>query len=235
MNRIMLKELSVFFPAYNEENNIEETIRRALMIVPRVAQKWEILVIDDGSTDKTAKVLSRITKNYVSVNVITHATNKGYGEALKTGLYNSKYEWIVFTDGDGQFDFSEISKMIENIDQASLVVGYRINRQDPVARKILGWGWTFLTNFLLRIQVRDVDCGFKLIKKEVVDKIPRLESSRGGMISPELLAKTRRAGYKISEVGVHHYSRRNGLQTGANLKVIINSFFDLGKLWRSLK
>jgi glycosyltransferase involved in cell wall biosynthesis len=226
--------LSVFFPAYNEEANIEKTVKDAGNILKAYVNLYEIIIIDDGSKDETGKIADRLALADKNIKVIHHCPNKGYGEALKSGFYNAKYPWIAFTDSDGQFDFSEILKLLEKTNQADLIVGYRFNRNDPVMRKINGWLWTHLNNLLLGINVRDVDCAFKLIKKEVIDTIPHLQSERGGMISPELLYKARKNGFKIIEVGVHHYPRRSGTQTGANFKVIIKSFIDLFKLWRSL-
>lgn len=230
-----VSELSVFFPAYNEEANIETTIKKAVAFLPQAAKKWEIIVIDDGSKDKTGTIVKKLAAKDKRIKLITHTPNRGYGEALKSGLYNSRYDLIAFTDSDGQFDITELNNLLANLDQADLVAGYRIERQDSLIRKLFGRGWTLLANLLLGINVRDVDCGFKLLKKEVIKKIPKLESVRGGMISPELLAKTKKAGFKIVEVGVHHYPRKEGKQTGADLKVILKSFADLGKLWWSLK
>ncbi|MFC1727714.1 glycosyltransferase family 2 protein [Patescibacteria group bacterium] len=230
-----VNELSVFFPAYNEEDNIKTTVTKALKVLPFVAKKWEVIVVNDGSTDKTAKVVNLITKKEKRVKMVTHSPNRGYGEALKSGFKNSRYELIVFNDGDGQFDFSQVTKFLKLIKSADLVVGFRLNRQDPWHRKLFGWGWTMLANLLLGIKVKDVDCGFKLLKKEVIRTIPPLESVRGGMISPELLAKAKKAHFKLAEVGVQHYPRQTGHQTGADLKVIVNSFIDLGKLWWQLR
>lgn len=230
-----LKELSLFFPAYNEEANLKNTVEKAIPILKGVAERYELIIVDDGSKDNTGKVAEKLAQKYSFIKVINHNPNRGYGAALKSGFYGSKYAWVVFTDSDGQFDFSEIEKLIEKSKDADIVAGYRINRQDSLMRKIFGWGWTFLANLLLRINIRDVDCGFKLLKKEVIDKIPKLESERGGMISPEFLGRARKAGFKITEVGVHHYPRKEGKQTGANLKVIFKSFVDLGKLWWKIK
>jgi glycosyltransferase involved in cell wall biosynthesis len=227
--------LSVFFPAYNEEANVATTVTKAAAFLPQVADKWEIIVIDDGSKDKTGAIVKSLAKKDPRIRLITHSPNRGYGEALKSGLYGAKYDLIAFTDADGQFDIRELGGLIAKIDGADLVAGYRIVRQDSPIRKLFGWGWTKLANLLLGINVRDVDCGFKLLKKEVIERIPRLESVRGGMISPELLAKTKKAGFKIAEVGVHHFPRREGKSTGSDLKVIFKSFADLGKLWWSLK
>jgi len=230
-----LKELSVFFPAYNEEANLENTVEKAIPVLEDVAEKYELIIVDDGSKDKTGEVAKRLAEKYSFIQVITHNPNQGYGAALRSGFYNSRLEWIVTVDSDGQFDFSEVDKLIERSKKADVVVGYRLNRQDSMIRKIFGWGWTLLANLLLGIKVRDVDCAFKLVNRKVIEGIPKLQSQRGGMISPELLGKARKAGFKVAEVGVHHYSRKEGKQTGANLKVIFKSFVDLGKLWWQIK
>ncbi|OGM11345.1 hypothetical protein A2Z22_04235 [Candidatus Woesebacteria bacterium RBG_16_34_12] len=230
-----IPELSVFFPAYNEEGNIEKTVLDAKKVLEKISKKWEIIIVNDGSKDRTGEIAKRLSKEDKRIRVINHRKNKGYGEALKSGFYNAKYAWIATCDADGQFDFSEIKNLCEKSSQAQIVIGYRINRRDSVLRKIFGWGWTLIANLLLGINVRDVDCSFKLVKKEVIEKISPLESTRGGMISPELLAKAKRLGFKIDQVPVHHYPRKSGHQTGADMKVIINSFIDLMKLWKKLR
>lgn len=228
--------LSVFFPAYNEESNIKNTVEKADLVLRKLHLKnYEILVIDDGSKDQTPQVLKSLETKIKNLKIITHQPNQGYGAALKSGYYNSKYQWIAFTDGDGQFDFSEIDKFLDLTDKYDLIWGYRIERQDPLLRKLNGWGWTFISSLLLGFKVRDVDCAFRLVNKKVIETIPKLESTRGGMISPELLAKAKKAGFKITEVGVHHFRRTAGEQTGANLKVILKSFNELFKLWWKLK
>lgn len=231
----LVNELSVFFPAYNEEANIETTVLAAKKILERIANSWEIIIVDDGSKDLTGQISDKLAQDDERIRVIHHSPNKGYGEALKSGFYNAKYNLIATVDSDGQFDFDEIKKLLLKIESNDVVIGYRINRQDSLLRKIFGWGWTLLANILLGIRVRDVDCAFKLVKKEVINKIPKLESTRGGMISPELLAKAKKAGFRIAEVGVRHFPRERGNQTGANPKVIVRSFIELLKLWNKLR
>jgi len=230
-----LTELSLFFPAYNEEANLKETVEKAIPVLSKVANKFELIIVDDGSKDRTGEIADKLAKKYSFIRVIHHRSNKGYGEALKSGFYSAKYEWIVFTDSDGQLDFSEVAKLIEVKNDVDIVVGYRLDRQDSLVRKLFGTGWTMLANLLLGTKVRDVDCAFKLINKKVIETIPRLESTRGGMISPELLGRAIKTGFKIKEVGVHHFSRTKGKQSGAELKVILKSFIDLGKLWWQIK
>lgn len=229
-------ELSVFFPAYNEEENIKNTVERALAVLKTLdLRDYEVLVVNDGSSDGTAKVVEGLARKDKHIKLINRTQNGGYGEALKSGLYNAKFENIVYTDSDLQFDFAEVTKFLEKAGKADIVAGYRINRSDPPVRVLMGWVWTMLANLLLGIGVRDVDCAFKLVKREVLEQIPRLESGRGGMISPELLAKAKARGFKITEVGVSHFPRQAGRQTGADIKVMFRSFVDLFRLWRNIK
>jgi len=232
-----LPELSVFFPAYNEEKNVGTTLGKALKIIGKVAKKWEIIVIDDGSKDETGEVVKKLIKKYPGqIRLITHCPNRGYGAAIKSGLYNSKYEWIVFTDADGQFDFNDIYKLIktQKDTDADLVIGYYLGRKVPFYRI---WGsklWQFAVFLLFSLKVKDIDCGFKLIRKSVIDTIPKLEAERGPFISSEFLIKSKKAGCRIVEVGVHHFSRLEGEATGAKLNVILSGFKDLLRLWAKM-
>ncbi|MCL5784284.1 MAG: glycosyltransferase, partial [Patescibacteria group bacterium] len=231
----MINKLSAFFPVFNEEGNVEQTVNKAIQVLEKLKLEYEIIVVNDGSTDKTAKVLDDLAKKNKKIKAIHHPKNLGYGEALKSGFYNARYDTIVYTDGDGQFDFSEVTKFLEKIEDYDLVIGYRIKRQDSVLRKLFGKGWrmTLLTIFGLRL--KDVDCGFKMVSKKVLEKIPHLESQRGAMINAELAIKASKFGFKVGQVGVNHYPRLSGKPTGANLRVIIKSYVDLLKLWWKLK
>ncbi len=231
-----IDSLSVFFPTYNEESNIKATVSKAAKVLQKNFKKWEIIVVDDGSTDGTMRIVSDLSRNESRIRSISHKTNMGYGASLATGLYNSKYNWICFTDSDGQFDFSEISKFIKTQleTKADLVIGYYKKRQVSKLKIITSKMWELAVFLLFGLHVKDIDCGFKLISKEVVNKIPRLESERGAFVSSELLIKSRKAGFKIVEIPVTHYPRMLGKGTGRDLRVIIKSFVDLFKLWRKL-
>lgn len=231
----MIKSLSVFFPCVNEEGNLEDTVRKATEILRSLKLEYEIIIVNDGSTDKTGDIAKELAEQDKRIRIINHAKNIGYGEALKSGFYNAKFDTIVYTDGDRQFDFSEVAKFIDKLDQADLIVGYRIKRRDPFFRLLFAKGWTLSLFAFFRLNLRDVDCGFKMIKRKVLQKIPKLESQRGAMINAELAIKTKKAGFRISEVGVNHYPRLSGKPTGANISVIIKSFVDLIKLWWNVK
>jgi len=237
MSPKLTPELSVFFPCYNEEKNITQTFNTALPIIKDIAHNWEIILIDDGSKDKTAEVIAKIAKNYPqNVKIVTHNPNRGYGAALKSGLYTAKYRWIAFTDGDGQFDFNDIKVLFntQHKTKADLVIGYYLGRKVPFYRI---WGtklWQLAVFILFGLKVKDIDCGFKLISKKVVDTIPKLQAERGPFISSEFLIKAKKSGFKIVEVGVHHYPRVYGEATGTKLNVVLAGFKDLFRLWFKL-
>lgn len=233
----LIPELSVFFPAYNEEENIKSTVLKAKKVLQDIAEKWEIIIVNDGSKDKTGEVANQLANNDKRIKVITHNPNRGYGAAFKSGLYNSKYDWIAFTDSDGQFDFSEITNFIQKQEEtkADMVIGFYRKRQVSKTKIITSKMWEYAVFLLFGLKVHDIDCGFKFISKKVVNAIPALESERGAFISSEFLIKTRKKGFKIIEIPVTHYPRIAGQGTGRNINVIIESFKDLFKLWLKLK
>jgi len=233
MNSYLIDELSVFFPCYNEEKNIGQTVDKAVKVLKKVAKKWEIIIVNDGSKDNTGKVALEISKKYPNIKIITHNPNRGYGGAFKSGLYGAKYSWIAFTDSDGQFDFSEISKFIKTQQntKSDLVIGYYLGRKVSKTVILTSKIWELIVFMLFGLKVKDIDCGFKFISKNVVDTIPKLVAERGAFISSEFLIKSKKAGFKITEIGVHHFPRVEGQATGRQLKVIIKSFTDLFRLW----
>lgn len=232
----LIDAVSVFLPTYNEEQNIKIVTLKVQSVLEKVADKWEIIIVDDGSTDSTRESAIGLIKSDKRIRLISHKVNRGYGASIKTGLYNSRYPWIAFIDSDGQFDFSEFPDFLEKQKQtgADLVIGYYKKRRVSKFKILTSKVWEAAVWLLFGLKVRDIDCGFKLIRKEVIDAIPKLESERGAFISSELLIKAKEKGYKIVEIPVTHYPRKAGAGTGRNLNVIIQSFSDLIKLWRKL-
>lgn len=237
MKTTMIPELSVFFPAYNEESEIKKTVSKAKQVLTKVAKKWEIIIVNDGSKDNTLQVANSIASKDRHIRVVNHPKNRGYGAAFKSGFYNAKYKWIAFTDADGQFDFSEITEFIEKQTEtnADLVIGYYTKRQVSASKILTSKMWELVVYLLFGLHVKDIDCGFKLVSKKVIDSLPKLESERGAFISSEFLIKAKRKGFKIVEIPVTHYPRTTGAGTGRDIHVIINSFKDLFKLWKKLK
>jgi glycosyltransferase involved in cell wall biosynthesis len=225
--------ISAFFPAYNEEANIVTLAEKTSKVLSGICEDYEVIIVNDGSKDKTAEVSAALASRDRHVVALNHEKNRGYGAAVKTGMYASKFEWVFFTDGDGQFDVGEIPLLAKLTDKYDLVNGFRIKRADPFMRKLNAFAWGTMVKFLFNFRVKDVDCAFKLIKKEILDRA-RIESE-GALVSTELLAKAKKMGYRIGEVGVHHYPRTAGTQTGAKLGVILKAFGELFKLYGKIQ
>ena len=228
-----VSELSIFFPFWNEQDNIEDVIKKAIPVAQKVADKWEIIMVDDGSSDKTPEIARKLVKQDSRLSVVSHDKNRGYGAALKTGFAKAKYNLVVFNDGDGQFDLSEVAKFLERIENADIVIGYRKKRLDNPFRHILMnmlKVWDFL---LFKFHFKDIDCGFKLFKKEALSKILPFQSE-GAMITTEILAKAQKAHLKIVQVEVNHYPRIYGNQSGGNLRVILRAVKESLLLWKNL-
>lgn len=231
---LKINKLSVFFPTYNEEENISKVVGNTKKVLEKVTNTWEIIIVNDGSKDGTRKVAEKLSKNDKRIRVINHKVNRGYGGALKTGFKAAKYPWVAFTDSDGQFDFSEIEKLIVHKDKADLILGYRLQRADSLARKIYTFIWALIPRVIFGMKVKDYSCGFKMIKKEVFVSVQPLVGEEK-VTQIELLVKAQRKGFKFVEVGVHHYPREHGSQTGANLNVVLKSIKDLVNLWQKIR
>ena len=205
-----------------------------------IAKKWELIVVNDGSTDKTAEIVKKLIDREKRIQIISHPVNQGYGVALQSGFYNAKYEWIAYTDTDLQFDFSEIKRFIEKQREtkADLIIGYYQHRKVPFFRVLGSEFYQWLTFLLFGLKLKDADCAFKMVRKEVIDKIPRLEGRNGPSLCNELLIKANKAGFRIVQVPVRHFPRLKGESKGLRPKVILGAFIDLLKFrrkWRNFK
>ena len=225
--------ISVFFPCYNEQDNVERTVRNALDVLENIKADFEVIIVNDGSRDATVRIADDIAAQNDRVKTVHHNTNLGYGAALKSGFKAATKELVFYTDGDGQFDIREMPPLLPLMEKFDVVSCYRLNRQDSLIRKLNGWGWTKLVCLLFGMKVRDIDCAFKLYKTQIFDNIEL--SSDGALIDAEILARAVRKGYTVTQKGVHHFPRTAGEQTGANLKVILHAFRDLFKLRRKIR
>lgn len=228
-----VEELSLFFPMYNEEANIGEAVDRALRVLPRVAERFEVIIVDDGSRDLTGDIADRIASTNPRVRVVHHSANRGYGAALQSGIRASRMRWIFYTDGDNQFDIEELPLVLRCRRECDIVAGYRIARHDPVYRKVGAWLFNTAVRLLFRLPTRDVDCAFKLCRASIFDQMPL--TSNGALIDVEILVRARRAGARIQQVGVHHFPRHGGRATGFGLRVVLRAFRELLRLYGELR
>ncbi|MBT3464901.1 MAG: glycosyltransferase family 2 protein [Candidatus Pacebacteria bacterium] len=228
-----LSSLSVFFPCFNEEKNIPFFVKESLAFLPQVANKFEIIIIDDGSTDGTKKVVNDLEKKHKQVKVVSHSENKGYGAALRTGFSTAKFDWIFFTDGDLQFRLNQLAKFIPYTEKNHVIIGYRANRAEGRIRAFNARLFKVYIDLLFRIGVKDIDCAFKLFHRETLQSL-HLEST-GAFTSSEVLYKLKKRGEKFIQLPVQHRKRRYGSPTGNNLKVIIKAGIEALSLYLKIK
>lgn len=234
MKQALLTSLSVFVPAYNEEANISLIIEDALIYLPKIANKFEIIIVDDGSHDHTREIVSTYSKQYPVVRLISHPKNLGYGAAIKTGLKSVRYDWTFFTDSDRQFRFDELQSFIKYTRKYDFVVGFRRIRRDPILRLILAQVFLRLWNYVLfGLKLKDIDCAYKLIPTKLTKNMTLSTSS--AITVTELMYRLISQGYKFVEVPVTHYERSYGTQTGSNPKVIIRALKESIALWQKLR
>ena len=225
--------LTIFFPCYNEEANVERVTRKAVEVGRRLADDLEVIIVNDGSRDRTGEIAERLAAEIPEVRAVHNNPNRGYGGALARGFREATKNWIFYTDGDGQFDLDELQDVLPMIEQYDVVSCYRLDRKDPLIRKINAALWGGLVNLLFGLRLKDIDGAFKIYPKTFIDAIEL--RSTGALIDTEMLAKARNLGLKIGQRGVHHYPRTAGQQTGANLRVILRAFKELFKLYRHIK
>lgn len=222
-----MSSLSIVLPAYNEEANAASAVEQVSAVAQQLGMDYEIILVNDGSADRTGEIGRELEQRIPNFRLVEHYPNRGYGGALKAGFAAASKELIAFTPADKQFDFSEITLLLERLDEADIVSGYRADRQDAFIRRLNGFGWNMVVRLLFGRLCRDIDCGFKLFRREILEHVNI--ASDGAMIDTEFLAGAKSRGYRITDVPVTHLPRVTGEATGANLKVIIKAFRDLAR------
>jgi glycosyltransferase involved in cell wall biosynthesis len=225
--------VSIFFPAYNEEANIHDTVERTVQVIedsPYI-REGEIIIVNDGSTDGTEHTARALAAKYPMVRLISHPTNQGYGASLRTGIEAARMDYVFFTDADLQFDIVELQNLLVHLPSYDAVIGYRAPRRDPFMRLLNARVWNFLNRIFFGLRVRDIDCAFKIFRRELVQELA-LES-RGAMLSAELLIRLSRNAVPIKEIPVTHLPRTRGAATGAKPAVILRALAEMLRLYRS--
>jgi len=226
-------ELSLVFPVFNEQANLEPLVTSALSLGPKLGREFEIVLVDDGSQDRSAEVLAELQRREPRVRVVTHASNRGYGAALRSGLREATGDLVFFSDADLQFDLTEVGTLLAHAERFDIVAGFRSPRRDPWHRHTLAWGWGVCVRLLFDLRVRDIDCAFKVFRRHVVESIPI--ASIGAFVNTEILVRAQNQGFRIHQVPVTHRPRRFGRQTGAHPRVILRAVRELVVLARELR
>jgi glycosyltransferase involved in cell wall biosynthesis len=222
--------LSVFFPAYNDSGTIASLVISALRTARRLTDDFEVIIVNDGSADGTADIADELARTYPQVRVIHHDTNRGYGGALRSGFASATQDLVFYTDGDAQYDPAEMTALWEAFnDRVDLVNGYKISRSDPLHRIIIGRVYHHTVKTLFGLQVRDVDCDFRLMRRSIFDRVSLEKNS--GVICLEMMKKIQDAGFRIAEVPVHHYHRAYGRSQFFNFRRLFRTGVDVLKLW----
>ena len=225
--------LSIVLPAFNEEGNIVKAIEVATRVADRLCVDHEVIVVDDGSSDATAALVTERSLLDPRVRLVRHPRNLGYGEALHSGFRAARMDLVFFTDADNQFDLDELERFLPWIERVDVVAGYRVNRQDPRHRRLIAKAWNYLVRALFYVPVRDIDCAFKLFRREVFHRLD-LESF-GPMVNTELMVKIGRSGASVVELGVTHYPRTAGKARGAHPRVVFHALYELARMYRRLE
>jgi glycosyltransferase involved in cell wall biosynthesis len=226
------KSIAGVLPAYNEEENIEKAALKLLEVLKNLPfPRYEVIVVNDGSRDRTGEICDGLAARYPNIRVIHHPTNYGYAAALRSGFTSASTDLIFYTDSDNQFDVKELKNFIAPIEDYDMVCGFRIYRFDPLTRLFLSWGFNLLVRIIFRIRVRDIDCAFKLFRKEIFDKV-QIESQKF-FVDAEILAKARYHKFSMTELGVRHYPREAGHST-VRPSHIFYTLKELAKIWTNI-
>ncbi|HEU5259101.1 MAG TPA: glycosyltransferase family 2 protein [Vicinamibacterales bacterium] len=225
--------LSIFFPAYNDGGTIASLVILAVQVAGRLTPDFEVIVVNDGSQDATRDILDDLARTYPNVRAIHHQQNRGYGAALRTGFGAATKDLIAYTDGDAQYDPGELPVLWNRLSpDADMVTGFKISRSDPWHRVVIGRVYHHTVKFLFRLRVRDVDCDFRLMRREIFDRV-KLEKDTG-VICLEMMRKIQDAGFRVVEVPVHHYHRLHGRSQFFNFKRVFWTGIDVMRLWVKL-
>ena len=225
--------ISVFFPAYNDAGTIPSMVLAAILTLRELTDDYEVIVVNDASSDHTAELLAELERQYECVRIVTHPQNRGYGGALRSGFANAAKELIFYTDGDAQYDPRELKRLMQVLtDEVDLVNGYKISRHDPLHRIIIGKIYQHFVRFAFSLKLRDPDCDFRVMRRSIFDKV-QLQSD-SGVICVEMMKKIGDHNFRIAEAPVHHYHRAYGKSQFFNFRRLFRVAIDLTKLWFQL-
>lgn len=229
----MASSISIILPAHNEAENLVRTVREAIHAMQILGVSFEVVIVDDGSTDRTPRLVTQLITRDPRIRAVQHESRRGYGAALRSGFQAAKCDLVFFTDADGQFRFDELGGFLDCMSKADLIIGYRVSRQDAWYRKLNSRIGNLLARTLIGVAAKDINCAYKLMWRAALDRL-RLTSD-GAMVNSELLVLAQREGWKCCQLPVRHYPRQHGRATGGNRRVILKTIREFFQLRRRLE
>lgn len=230
MKEIKLSSISFFCPAYNDQDNLPDLIPAVVNFLEKHSEKYEITIIEDGSPDRTKEVAEELAKNFKNIKVVHHSVNKGYTATLKEGFENARYEYVMYTDGDNQYDIFDFEPYLYMLENHDALVGYATKKAVSNFRKFQSWVFNALISVLFITLSKDINCAMKIFKKTVLNNIKINSSPKGAFIDAELVLKAKKLGYKIAQFPVTHYERKSGIASGSKPELVLNTMKDMIKL-----
>lgn len=225
--------LSIFFPCYNDAGTIASIVVLADETARQITESYEIIVVDDGSSDHSRRILESLRRHYPALRLVFHERNRGYGGALRSGFSTARGEWIFYTDGDYQYDVDDLRRLWAKVTgDIDVVQGYKIQRHDPWYRILIGLVYQYTIQFAFNLKIRDVDCDFRLIRRSALERFELKEDT--GCICVELVKKLQETGARTTEVGVKHMFRAYGHSQFFNFRRILRTLWKLWRLWIKL-
>ena len=228
-----IQSISIMFPLYKDSRTVKKMIIKSLKVLKTLAERYEIVIVDDGCPEKSGLLAKNFSKNIKKVKVIFHKQNLGYGSAIKTGLKNCKYQWIFQTDGDAEYDVNDLKKLIKLTNRSDLIITYRFKKKYRTSRIIISWIYNVILRVLFLTNFKDISTGSRLIKKKMLKKIKL--KSKSPFIGAELAIKSKHLGLKVSEVGIHTYPRTFGTGSTVSFKNILLTIEEMLKMYFSYK
>lgn len=228
----MKYSVSVFFPVYNDSKSVPILVRKTIQTLNPLVDDFEIILVNDGSKDNSAEVIEALAKKYKWVRTVHHKKNKGYGGALRSGFAHARKDLVFYTDGDGQYDVTELKQLLPLIEHFDVVNGFKIKRSDKIHRTIFGDLYNYGSRIFFNLKVKDVDCDFRLFKRKIFDEIKLISNT--GTICVEMMKKVQNGGYSIGNVPVHHYDREHGTSQFWSIRRIFRSLTAYAKMWIKL-
>lgn len=225
--------LSLVLPAHNEQENIELVVTRALEVLPTFTDHFEIIVVNDGSKDRTGLIIDALARRDARVKPVHHPRNRGYGAALTSGFTASTGDYVMFMDADRQFDIADLDRLSPLVGTFDIVAGFRMERRDALHRKLFAEIFNLTGRILFGIHVRDIDCAFKVFRGDLLRSLDL--TAPGALINTEIQAKLRRRGATLTQVGVNHFPRVAGSATGGSPRVILRAMQETIRLWWQLR